>query len=128
MELFEELRRELTYGVSTVRGVARKFHVHRRVVRQALASTVPPDHKVPERSAPALDPVRQYIEDTLTALNLRRSYLCCLQNRPNSGASHKSKNAISSEGRLTFMRCQHAIMASPSEQITRGASREAPTR
>ncbi len=67
MELFEELRRELTYGVGTVRGVARKFHVHRRVVRQALASAVPPDRKVPERPAPALDPVRQYIEDILTA-------------------------------------------------------------
>jgi transposase len=67
VNLFEELRRELTFGIGTVRGVAGKFHVHRRVVRQALESSVPPDRKVVVRPSPALDPVKRFIEDILTA-------------------------------------------------------------
>ena len=51
VELFEELRRELTYGVGSVRAVARKFRVHRRQVRQAQASAVRPERKVPARSS-----------------------------------------------------------------------------
>src|SRR5581483_3365126 len=41
VELFEEIRREYEFGVGTVKGVARKFGVHRRLVREALASAVP---------------------------------------------------------------------------------------
>lgn len=66
VDLFEELRRELAFGVGAVRAVARKFHVHRRVVRQALESSVPPDRKVAARPAPALDPVKVFIEGILT--------------------------------------------------------------
>jgi transposase len=67
VKLFEELRRELTFGVGSVRAVARKFRVHRRVVRQAQESSVPPDRRVGVRPAPALGPVKQFIEAILTA-------------------------------------------------------------
>ena len=35
MELFEQIRREYEHGEGTIAGVARKFGVHRRMVRQA---------------------------------------------------------------------------------------------
>ena len=37
VELFEEIRREYEFGVGTIQGVARKFGVHRRLVREAFA-------------------------------------------------------------------------------------------
>jgi transposase len=41
VELFEEIRREYEFGVGTIKGVARKLGVHRRMVRDALANAVP---------------------------------------------------------------------------------------
>jgi hypothetical protein len=40
VELFEAIRREYQFGVGTVKGVARKFGVHRRMVREAPGRTV----------------------------------------------------------------------------------------
>ena len=37
VDLFEQLRREHEFGVGTIAGVAAKFGVHRRLVRQAMA-------------------------------------------------------------------------------------------
>ena len=54
MELFEQLRSEFERGVGTVQGVARKFGVHRRQVRQALSSVV----ATPILSAPNTAPIR----------------------------------------------------------------------
>ena len=45
MELFEQIRREYEHGVGTIKGVAPKFGVHRRMVREAIASAVPPPRK-----------------------------------------------------------------------------------
>jgi len=42
VELFEQLRQEHEFGVGTIAGVAAKFGVHRRMVRQALAGALPP--------------------------------------------------------------------------------------
>src|SRR5215831_3714389 len=41
VELFEELRREYEFGVGSIAGVARKFGVHRRLVREALVGAIP---------------------------------------------------------------------------------------
>jgi hypothetical protein len=41
VELFEEIRREYEFGVGTIAGVARKVKVHRRMVREAIASALP---------------------------------------------------------------------------------------
>ncbi len=43
--LFEEIRREYEHGVGTISGVAKKLGVHRRMVREALASAVPAQRK-----------------------------------------------------------------------------------
>ena len=38
VELFEQIRREYEFGVGTIKGVAVKLKVHRRMVRQALGN------------------------------------------------------------------------------------------
>jgi len=67
VELFEQIRREYEHGAGSIRKVARKFGVHRRMVRQALANALPPARKVPERESPQLGPVRDFIDQILEA-------------------------------------------------------------
>jgi len=45
VELFEEIRRGYEFGVGTIAGVARKVKVHRRMVREAIASALPKPRK-----------------------------------------------------------------------------------
>ncbi len=54
VELFEQIRREYEYGVGTIKGVARKFGVHRRMVRDAIANADPPARKAAPRERPKL--------------------------------------------------------------------------
>src|SRR4051812_11741705 len=65
MDLFEQLRREHEFGIGTIAGVAAKFGVHRRVVRQALASALPPPHRYPPRARPKLGVVGAFIDKVL---------------------------------------------------------------
>src|SRR6266704_4572852 len=65
VELFEQMRREYAHGVGTITGVAKKFGVHRRMVRDALASAIPADRKQPERESPKLDPLKGLIDAIL---------------------------------------------------------------
>ena len=65
VELFEQLRREYEFGIGTVQGVAAKFGVHRRTVRQAVAGALPPPHRYPRRAKPKLDAVAAFIDAVL---------------------------------------------------------------
>ena len=51
----------------SIRELAARHGVHRRTVRQALASAEPPARKVPVRAAPVLDPVKPLIDAMLRA-------------------------------------------------------------
>ena len=54
VELFEQIRREYEFGVGTIKGLAGKLKVHRRMVRQALASAEPPARKPVKRARPTM--------------------------------------------------------------------------
>src|SRR4051794_3519762 len=67
VELFEEIRREYEFGIGTIQGVARKFGVHRRLVREALNDAVPSQKVTPPRARPRLEPVIGFIDAILEA-------------------------------------------------------------
>jgi transposase len=68
VELFEQIRRDHEYGGLSKHALARKYDVHRRTVRQALESAVPPPRKRPEgRPAPKLGEYRELIDSWLIA-------------------------------------------------------------
>jgi transposase len=67
VELFESIRRDSRLEGMGIRALARKHHVHRRTVRQALSSAVPPQRKQPERPSPVLDAWKPLIAAWVTA-------------------------------------------------------------
>jgi transposase len=67
VEQFEHIRRDRRLEGLSIRELARKHKVHRRVVRQALASPVPPPRKETPRTAPVMGPYEETIRGWLIA-------------------------------------------------------------
>ena len=68
VELFEQIRRDWRAGGASVRELAVRHHVHRRTVRQALASAVPlPRKAYRPRPRPAIGPYEAIIDAWLLA-------------------------------------------------------------
>jgi transposase len=67
VELFESIRRDGRLEGMSIRALAKKHHVHRRTVRQALMSAVPPQRKPVERPSPALAAWKPLIQAWVTA-------------------------------------------------------------
>ncbi len=68
VEQFEQIRRDRDREGLSIRGLAVRHGVHRRAVRQALASPVPPAKRSPVgRPAPRLGPYRAVIDCWLEA-------------------------------------------------------------
>lgn len=62
VDLFEAIRRDHRREDLSIRELATRHGVHRRTVRQALASAEPPPRKTPQRAAPKLDLVAPLID------------------------------------------------------------------
>ncbi len=67
VELYELIRKANERERASIRELARRFRVHRRDVRQALACAVPPERSVPVRAAPVLGPWKGVIDGWLEA-------------------------------------------------------------
>src|SRR6202453_1657282 len=67
VELFEQIRREYEFGIGSIKGVAAKLGVDRRMVLQAWADARPPERKQVERERPVIGPLRPFIDAILEA-------------------------------------------------------------
>jgi len=67
VELFEQIRKAHEAEGISIRGLARRFGVHRRTVREALMSAVPRPRKACERPSPAIGPWIAQIDAWLEA-------------------------------------------------------------
>jgi hypothetical protein len=65
VELFAAIRFDWQRNRLSIRSLARKYDVHRRTVRQAIASPLPPDRKTPVRAAPVREAVTGWIDEML---------------------------------------------------------------
>ncbi len=65
VELFAAIRFDWQRNGMSIRALADKYEVHRRTVRQAIESVVPPQRRSPARATPVLDQVRGWIDQML---------------------------------------------------------------
>ncbi|MBA2417138.1 MAG: IS21 family transposase [Geodermatophilaceae bacterium] len=68
VDVFEQIRRDRRLEELSIRELAERHGVHRRTVRQALESAVPPPRKIyPPRRRPAIDPFVAVVDGWLIA-------------------------------------------------------------
>jgi len=67
VELFEQIRREYEFGVGTIAGVAKKLGVHRRMVREAIGSSLPRPRKRTERPRWKMQAAVDFVDAILEA-------------------------------------------------------------
>ena len=67
MEQYEFIRRDARDEGLSIRALAKKYKVHRRTVRQALADPTPPVRKTPVRVVPVLGPYTALVRGWLVA-------------------------------------------------------------
>ena len=67
VELYEQIRKSHERDELSIRALSERFGVHRRTVREALDSPIPPPRKQTERPAPALGPWKPIIDGWLAA-------------------------------------------------------------
>jgi transposase len=65
VELFAAIRFDWQRNGSSIRALADKYGVHRRTVRQAIESVVPPERRSPARATPVLNTVRGWVDEML---------------------------------------------------------------
>jgi transposase len=63
VELFESIRKKYFYDKESIRCIARTYKIHRRQVRQAIASALPPPRKIHSRPSKILTPALKQIID-----------------------------------------------------------------
>ena len=84
-ELFLMIRRDSWREGLSVRALARKYKVHRRLVREALSSPLPKPRKTPRRKSPRLEPYKktidQWLREDLTAPPKQRHTVQRVTNR-----------------------------------------------
>ena len=99
MELFEQIRQEYKHGAGTIRAVAKRSGVQRRMVRQALASALPPERKRPERERPKPGPLKEFVDGVLEADRaLKHGYLHACQHRPARRDASGQKELVPNHG------------------------------
>jgi transposase len=118
VELFEQLRREFQYGVGTVSGVARKFGVHRRMVREAVASAVPARRKTPVRAKPKIEAVKEWIDAILKAdQSAPRKQRHTARRIFNRLRQERSEHAVAESTVRQYVRQQKASMGNGPKEV-----------
>lgn len=77
VELFENIRKDYFGHKKSIRGIARSYGIHRRQVRQAIVSAIPPVRKVSKRSGGVLtalikQTIDKWLEEDLSAPRKQR--------------------------------------------------------
>jgi hypothetical protein len=123
VELFERIRREYEHGVGTIRAVAKKLGVHRRMVRQALSNPLPPEKKIPERAEPKLGPLKEFIDGILESdrraprkqrHTAHRIYIRVRQEMPQADVSESTIRRYVARRKVEIGSAQHEVFIAQS--------------